>query len=857
VAVTYIAQGTASTVASGNASPALPGALLTNDVLLCVVVSRDNVAHTLPAPWAQIVQGNSGTITRLSVWWRRCDGTETAPTVTHTAGSYCTARISQWRGCKTSGNPYCIASAAVTVDAATPISTPAVTTTSADCRILHVAGCGHSISGAQVYSAPSGTPTTATPGTTAGGTGTTRTAITIYAGTQAAAGTTGAAGLAYSRASSQASILLALEQSWDKSGTGTDLAGSAALSTADGFATLEPGAFVRSKGAALTSASRTNSTLAAPASRPDGDVLVAVLVAGAAASPTVTPPSGFTEVPGYPIHYGAADPWYVDVHVYTKIASGESGDYLFTHSAAGTEGLVYSVGGVDTGTPASPTPTKATGTGFTSTAPTITTARDGSLVLWVGACWDAAGPAVPPTGSTPTFTEDYDAGAGGIGYFASGVLAVAGATGNEAVTTSNLYSYSPWGAGLVCIQAAASGDTRSGTGQDLAGAAALGTATGTRAVSGTGVALAGAASLGAATGSRASAGTGADLAGAAALSTAAGFATVTGDTRSGTGLDLAGAAALSAATGSKAASGTAASLAAAAALGVATGSKSASGTASTLAGAAALSAAVGAKAASGTGVALAGAAALGTAAGSKSASGTAVTLSATAALGPASGSKAASGTGATLAGAAALSTADGSASAVEVRSGTGTDLAGAAALSGATGSKSASGTGASLAGAAALSIAQGHTSRSGAGIGLAASASLGIATGAKAASGTGQAFAGAAALSAGQGYAARSGTGQPLAGDAALSQGLGYSARSGTGADLAGAASLGLGEGKKGLPPGGGIELLAFRLGSRVLSLSRSSVYTVRRPARVLALLLPQSSYTIRRPDRALVLRRP
>ena len=219
-------------------------------------------------------------------------------------------------------------------------------------------------------------------------------------------------------------------------------------------------AAIRTNKGTLTNGSRSNSVLPAPSTIVNGDILLAILIVGNSAAPSVTPPAGFSEITGYPIVYGKTDPWYVNIHAFVKVASSESGNYTFTHTTAYSEGIIYAISGADTSSPETPNATNASYTGGepfsgqTWTAPGLTTSRDGSAVFFVAACWDAAGPTVPPTGTTPTFAEDFDGGSGGVFYAASGILATAGATGNKSTANANASSSSPWGAGLICIQSA-------------------------------------------------------------------------------------------------------------------------------------------------------------------------------------------------------------------------------------------------------------------------------------------------------------------------------------------------------------------------------------------------------------------
>lgn len=214
---------------------------------------------------------------------------------------------------------------------------------------------------------------------------------------------------------------------------------------------------------ALNLASRTNSTITAPTGIQNGDVLLAFLVAGDSndqTAPTVTPPSGFNPITGSGGTISAADPYASALNIFVKVASGESGDYTFTHGAADTEGFMYRLSGVDTSTPISPNATTNTfaggagSLGKTVTSLGITPTVDGSLIIHAVLTWDGCA-STAPTGSTPTFAERRDNN--GVLYLADGVLATAGATGNKATTHNNQSNDSPWYAYLISVQASTGG----------------------------------------------------------------------------------------------------------------------------------------------------------------------------------------------------------------------------------------------------------------------------------------------------------------------------------------------------------------------------------------------------------------
>lgn len=216
-----------------------------------------------------------------------------------------------------------------------------------------------------------------------------------------------------------------------------------------------PAAF--GSGSTLAAGTRTNSTITAPASIANGDVLLYILSIGGAAGPTATPPAGFAIVDAsWPMAYSRPDPWAVKVYAWWKIASGESGNYAATHSSAATEGYIYRITGADA-TPINPTPTKTEDSNNvpeegTLTAPGLTTPVDGSMVISVYGVWDTLGASTPPAGTTPTFTERKDSGAL---YVADGILATAGATGDKSITMTP--NQQAWAAGLISIEAAVGG----------------------------------------------------------------------------------------------------------------------------------------------------------------------------------------------------------------------------------------------------------------------------------------------------------------------------------------------------------------------------------------------------------------
>ena len=176
----------------------------------------------------------------------------------------------------------------------------------------------------------------------------------------------------------------------------------------------------------------------------DGDNLFLVFIVGESAEVTITPPAGFTVLQAQNI---------VTVSGFTvtrilawKRASGESGNYEVEMSGTNhnCQGIMIAVSGASATTPVS---SDNEGTGTTTTATGITTPSNNSLVMFIAHNWALYGAASPPSGTTPTFTEQFDSATSLI-YVATGVLATAGATGNKTQANGNSSS-DGWAAYLV------------------------------------------------------------------------------------------------------------------------------------------------------------------------------------------------------------------------------------------------------------------------------------------------------------------------------------------------------------------------------------------------------------------------
>ena len=206
---------------------------------------------------------------------------------------------------------------------------------------------------------------------------------------------------------------------------------------------------------ATTYATRTNTTITAPAGIADEDVLTLIFVRGNDGSAPATPtwPSGFALESGFPTNATSADLYNVNCWVLTKIASGESGNYTVTHGNGASQGVVIASSGGSGVVQTTANSQSYPGGTTTITATGLTTGADNSLVIFATHNWDLYGAASPPSGSTPTFTERVDS-ATSLMYIATGVLATAGATGNKTHDSTNGSVERPWVGMLIEIRAA-------------------------------------------------------------------------------------------------------------------------------------------------------------------------------------------------------------------------------------------------------------------------------------------------------------------------------------------------------------------------------------------------------------------
>jgi hypothetical protein len=210
-------------------------------------------------------------------------------------------------------------------------------------------------------------------------------------------------------------------------------------------------------GSGTTYASRTNTTVTAPTGIANGDILLGfILTATAGTPPTPSLPSGFSQI-GSTTDVSGAGGFVVRAVWCIKVASGESGDYTFTHSSTSSQGWIGRFSGCDTTTPQDATSTYNSASGSagntTTTWTGLTTVTNGALLVAMEHDFgDSANNLSAPSG----MTERRDTS---IHYVATEVFATAGATGNRTHTNNNVGGggNDAWQARLVALRPATGG----------------------------------------------------------------------------------------------------------------------------------------------------------------------------------------------------------------------------------------------------------------------------------------------------------------------------------------------------------------------------------------------------------------
>jgi hypothetical protein len=137
----WIAYHLASAAGTGDVAPTWSASDVdANDIILVVVESGAEAVNT-PSGYAAVAdspQVDGGSLTRLSAFWKRADGTETGVTVTD-PGDHALAAVFAIRGCHTTGDPWDVTSGSSESTSDTSLSVGGDTSTVDNCLVVVLA----------------------------------------------------------------------------------------------------------------------------------------------------------------------------------------------------------------------------------------------------------------------------------------------------------------------------------------------------------------------------------------------------------------------------------------------------------------------------------------------------------------------------------------------------------------------------------------------------------------------------------------------------------------------------------------------------------------------------------------------
>ena len=159
---TFVGCGAYNSPTNQNAiTPALPAGIVTDDILLMFLETANEaitVANASGGTWTEVADSPEGTgtaaglsATRLTVFWSRYNGTQTAP-VTSDSGDHQDGIICAWHGVTNTGNPWDVTSGGVEATSDTSWSITGDTTTVANTLVV-IAGARMDDSAATHFSA--------------------------------------------------------------------------------------------------------------------------------------------------------------------------------------------------------------------------------------------------------------------------------------------------------------------------------------------------------------------------------------------------------------------------------------------------------------------------------------------------------------------------------------------------------------------------------------------------------------------------------------------------------------------------------------------------------------------------------
>jgi hypothetical protein len=150
------AVGTVATAGSNTtASPGLPSGWQADDIHV-IVIETENEPVPAMTGWSNVGSGTinlaTGTVTAITIRWRRAvagDAAPVVPTPGAGAGTHIIARVIGFSGCPTTGDPWDVSLFGTENVSDTTVAFPNVTTTTANCMIVHAFSTGHDVNTAQ------------------------------------------------------------------------------------------------------------------------------------------------------------------------------------------------------------------------------------------------------------------------------------------------------------------------------------------------------------------------------------------------------------------------------------------------------------------------------------------------------------------------------------------------------------------------------------------------------------------------------------------------------------------------------------------------------------------------------------
>jgi hypothetical protein len=143
--ITFVAAGTGTGVTATTCTPGIPAGTQANDIVLAVLHSRTNTAHTCPTNctnWSAMgTQAGATTGGRTSIWWIRLSGAlGTAPTFGGPATESYVCQLYAFRGVRTSGNPHDVVGTFQAEASGTTFTGDSVTTTQNSSMLMFAVG---------------------------------------------------------------------------------------------------------------------------------------------------------------------------------------------------------------------------------------------------------------------------------------------------------------------------------------------------------------------------------------------------------------------------------------------------------------------------------------------------------------------------------------------------------------------------------------------------------------------------------------------------------------------------------------------------------------------------------------------